>query len=153
MLYKIPVGFSRSAEKVRENLEKNATPDVNQFLKEKNELRYLDEQNLTITLKSVAELEEEKKDGECSDQDDEFAQIQQYEKTVNIRFGNYSMLVRATQYGLNAQLLALLAGYGGGGAGASTSALADKDKMLDASEEEMIKSKEKPEESEDTSWD
>jgi hypothetical protein len=54
---------------------------------------------------------------------------------------------------LNAQLLALLAGYGGGGAGASTSALADKDKMLDASEEEMIKSKEKPEESEDTSWD
>ena len=43
MLHKIPVGFSRSAEKVRENLEKNATPDVNQFLKEKNELRYLDE--------------------------------------------------------------------------------------------------------------
>jgi hypothetical protein len=36
--------------------------------------------------------------------------------------------------------------------GANSSALTDKEKMLDASEEEMIKSKEKPE-SEDASWD
>jgi hypothetical protein len=32
----MPVGFSRSVDKVREHLEKKATPDVNQFLKEKN---------------------------------------------------------------------------------------------------------------------
>jgi hypothetical protein len=35
---------------------------VNQFLKEKNELRYLDEGSLSLTLKSVADLEVEKKE-------------------------------------------------------------------------------------------
>jgi hypothetical protein len=40
-------------------------------------------------------MEEEKKVTDDSD-DDEITQIMQYEKTVNIRFGNYSMLVRAS---------------------------------------------------------
>jgi hypothetical protein len=63
------------------------------------------------------------------------------------------MLVRAGQYGLNSNLLALLAGYGGvsggsaGGAGAD-----DKEKVLDASEEEMIKSKNKNA-GDDSAWD
>jgi hypothetical protein len=67
---------------------------------------------------------------------------------VNIRFGNYSMLVRASQYGLSSQLLALLAGYGA----SSWGKLGDsKEKVLDEAEEEMIRSKEKTD-TEDSSW-
>ena len=58
------------------------------------------------------------------------------------------MLVRASQYGLNSQLLALLASYGGS---AASKLVESKEKVLDASEEEMIKRKEKTE-TEDSSW-
>ena len=40
---------------------------MNQFLKEKNELRYLDEASLSLTLKSVADLEVEKREKDEAD--------------------------------------------------------------------------------------
>lgn len=83
---------------------------------------------MSATLKADEELKEE---GE--DLNDEIAQIRQYEKTVNIRFGNFSMLVRANAFGINSKLLALLAGYGNTG----------KDKpLLDASEGSPLGGKE-----------
>jgi hypothetical protein len=47
------------------------------------------------------------------ERDEELEQIKTHEKTVNIRFGSYSMLMRAAQYGISAKLLALLGGLGG----------------------------------------
>ena len=47
-------------------------------------------------------MEEETKDANAKaeskdkDEGDEWADIQQFEKSVNIRFANYSMIVRAT---------------------------------------------------------
>jgi hypothetical protein len=64
-----------------------------------NPLRFLDPSKFTLSLKCV---EEETKDAtakaESKDKDegDEWAEIQQFEKSVNIRFANYSMIVRAT---------------------------------------------------------
>ena len=48
------------------------------------------------------------------------------------------MIIRATQYGISSQLLALLSGYGGGGLGGSKP---DNRKIIDASEEELLNQK------------
>ena len=40
-----------------------------------------------------------------AEQEEELEQIRQHEKTVNIRFAQFSMLVRAGQYGISSRLL------------------------------------------------
>ena len=52
----------------------------------------------------------ETKNEATKDKDDEMDQLQQHEKTVNIRFANYSMLMRASQFGISSKLLLLLGG-------------------------------------------
>ena len=71
------------------------------------------------------------------------------EKTVNIRFGNYSMLMRAQQYGISSKLLALLGGLSVG-SNAGVPAKNNKD-LIDATEDKLIKDKEK--EQSDKQWD
>lgn len=51
-------------------------------------------------------------------------------KSVNIRFGNYSMLMRASSLGISSKLLALL-GMGGG----------QKKNLVDEGEEALLKAK------------
>jgi len=78
---------------------KSCSKDVTQFLMKENPFKFLDPSKFTLSLKCV---EEETKDAsakaESTDKDegDEWADIQQFEKSVNIRFANYSMIVRAT---------------------------------------------------------
>lgn len=55
---KIPLGFSRSTDKVREHLMKTATADVKQFLLKDNPLKLIKESSLKLKLKAVEEDEE-----------------------------------------------------------------------------------------------
>lgn len=108
MVFKIPAGYSRSVDKVREHLSATTTPDVKQFLDKNNQLKFINPDTLKLQLKGD---EEEKKNNTSSktsiaakdqeaandgERDEELEQIKQHEKTVNIRFGNYSMLMRAS---------------------------------------------------------
>ena len=52
---KIPNGFSRSNDKVRENLMQSAAPDVKQFLLKNNPLRYINPDKLKLQLKGEEE--------------------------------------------------------------------------------------------------
>jgi len=74
------------------------------------------------------------------------AEIQNIEKSVNIRFCNYSIIMRAQSFpsGISSQLLALLGGYGSMLLGGEN----DKSKVLDASEDEALLSKENDDEAE-----
>ena len=72
-----------------------------------------------------------------ADKDEELASLQQHEKTVNIRFGNYSMLMRASQLGISSKLLLLLGGV---------SNSAKSKEVLDKTEEKLLTPK-------DSSWD
>ena len=61
-------------------------------------------------------------------------QINLIAKSVNIRFGNYSMLMRASQLGISSKLLAML------GMGNSYSAKTSR-ALVDAGEEHLLESK------------
>lgn len=74
------------------------------------------------------------------EKDEELALIRQHEKTVNIRFGNYSMLMRAQQLGISSKLLALLSGLGNSNSITANPAKNNKD-LLDATEEKMLSDK------------
>lgn len=65
----------------------------------------------------------------------ELAEIQSIEKSVNIRFCNYSIIMRAQSFpsGISAQLLALLGGYG-----SMLTEGGDKSKYADASEDALV---------------
>ena len=56
------------------------------------------------------------------------SQINLVAKSVNIRFGNYSMLMRANSLGISSKLLALLG-------------MDPKKNLVDAGEEELLNSK------------
>ena len=81
-------------------------------------------------------------------EEEELKQIKQFEKTVQIRLCNYSMLMRAQQFssGLSAQLMALLGGYGSILLGGSDGS---KGKILDEDEEKMLQAKKKAAEEEE----
>lgn len=66
------------------------------------------------------------------DRDAELDSLQQHEKTVNIRFANYSMLMRASQYGISSKLLLLLGGMGG---------TPKAKEVVDEAEEKLLKPK------------
>lgn len=68
--------------------------------------------------------------------------IKQHEKTVNIRFGNYSMLMRAAQYGISSKLLALLGGMNALSAIGGNTTKNNKD-LIDAAEEKLLNDKDK----------
>lgn len=57
LIMKIPSGYSRSSDKVREHLLKDAQPDVKQFLVKNNPLQFIDPTKLRLQLKD----DEEKK--------------------------------------------------------------------------------------------
>lgn len=59
---------------------------------------------------TLKKLDPEKSFGKEAADDEELKQIRDNEKTVNIRFGNYSMIMRASQYGISSKLLGLLSG-------------------------------------------
>lgn len=86
--------------------------------------------------------QEQQEQGEAK----ELAEIQNIEKSVNIRFCNYSIIMRAQSFpsGISSQLLALLGGYGSMLLGGEQ----DKSKVLDASEEALL-GKEPDEEADD----
>lgn len=70
----------------------------------------------------------------------EQSEIEQGQKSVNIRLCNYSLLVRAQSFsssGLSSQLMALLGGYGSLLMGMGDSEEGSK-KMLDGDEEKML---------------
>ena len=77
------------------------------------------------------------------DDDEEQAQIRQHEKSVNIRFGNYSMMMRASQYGISSKLLSLLSSVG------STSGKNNNKDLLDACEGKTLSAGKK----ENKDWD
>jgi|LauGreDrversion4_2_1035121.scaffolds.fasta_scaffold1749450_2 hypothetical protein len=58
----------------------------------------------------------------------EMSQINLVAKSVNIRFGNYSMLMRANSLGISSKLLALLG-------------MGPKKNLVDAGEEALLNSK------------
>jgi len=74
---------------------------------------------------------EEKKQSTDENEDDEMKKINLIAKSVNIRFGNYSMLMRASQLGISSKLLAML------GMGSSYQSKTNKP-VLDAGEEAML---------------
>jgi len=55
MISRVTKGEIRSCDKVRQFLETTTSSDVNQFLREHNELQFLDESKFTLTLKAVEE--------------------------------------------------------------------------------------------------
>lgn len=147
----------------------------------KNELRFINPDTLKLQLKAVTEehttskstlkkdstdsgKEEESKVAATTEkkeqpvatttssstkgEDEELESIKLNEKTVNIRFGNYSMLMRAQQYGISSKLLALL---GGLQSNASNAPAKNNKDLIDATEDKLIKEKEK--EHKDKSWD
>lgn len=57
MIAKVAKGEIRSVDKVRQHILENASPDVAQFVKDHNELRYLDESKFTLVLKCVEEMD------------------------------------------------------------------------------------------------
>lgn len=139
----VPVGYSRSVDKVREALQKTGSADVTQFFaKDKNPKKYIDPCKLKLKLKTD-EDEESKEEPESPEEapDEELQQIRQHEKNVNIRFGNYSMLMRAQQLGISSKLLSLLGGLGNS---SSISANPPKNPQLDAAEEKMLSDKPAP---------
>lgn len=101
-------------------IRENYSPDVAQYLEpDTTPFKFINPDNFKMQLKS-GETEEEKSQaspaatldketlkkldptksmgsGDFADDDDEEQdQIRQHEKTVNIRFGNYSMMMRAS---------------------------------------------------------
>jgi hypothetical protein len=80
---------------------------------------------------------EESKSTRKPSSEEEAREIASMEKSVNIRFCNYTMLVRASQFsspGLSTQLLALLGGYTSLLSGANAAK-----GLVDATEEKMLK--------------
>ena len=147
----IPVGYSRSVDKVRETLQKNGSADVTQFFgKDKNPKKYIDPCKLKLKLKTEEEEESKEPSAQAQEEekDEELQQIRQHEKNVNIRFGNYSMLMRAQQLGISSKLLSLLSGLGNS---SSISANPPKNPQLDATEEKMLS--DKPTKAGAESWD
>lgn len=69
-----------------------------------------------------------KKTDEENSDDPEMRQISLVAKSVNIRFGNYSMLMRANSLGISSKLLALLG-------------MGPKKALVDAGEEALLNSK------------
>ena len=165
LVSKVERGYSKSADKAYEWLKAtDKTGEVTQYLGDLTALtgnshlrqrRYIDPENHRVTLKqdelsqtltsmnSSISKSQGGKSGHSNDTDQdegeakELAEIQSLEKTVNIRFCNYSIIMRAQNFpsGMSNQLLALLGGYGkmllqaeGG----------DKTKVMDKSEDEMV---------------
>ena len=52
--------------------------------------------SIGATSKEAGGAASKEAEGEDCEKDEELEQIKQHEKTVNIRFGNYSMLMRAS---------------------------------------------------------
>lgn len=63
MVFKIPQGYSRSVDKVREHLQATTTSDVKQFLDKDNQLKFINPDNFKLQLKDD---EEEKKNNTAS---------------------------------------------------------------------------------------
>ena len=147
---KVPKGYSKSTDALAESLLKAGNREVIQFLSNDNEClnsrRFLDPSKFKVKLKDdndseskvLGTIEESKQGGTHKPNlDEESREIASFEKSVNIRFCNYTMLIRATQFslpGLSAQLLALLGGY----TSLLTGATAAKG-LVDATEEKMLK--------------
>ena len=106
-------GYSKSLDKIRIKLLKDADPTILQYMptdikKHEKERRYLaigygDEKTAEKEMTEEEWLEKEKKE------------IEEVEKTVNIRFANYTTLMRAQSLtqGLSAQLAMFLTNMGG----------------------------------------
>lgn len=109
----VPKGYSRSTDIIADVIRQQKKPEVMRFFDETNEhlqdRRFLDPSKFKLKLKDdtepVSQLaadklkKEETKDGEFKPNPDEEAkEIASVEKNVNIRFCNYSMLVRASQF-------------------------------------------------------
>lgn len=142
----VPKGYSRSTDIIADVIKQQNKPEVLSFFDEANEhlqgRRFLDPSKFKLKLKDDTEpasqlvadpksKKEESKETEFKPcPEDETKEIASLEKTVNIRFCNYSMLVRASQFsspGLSSQLLALLGGYSSllSGLGSSSKGLVD----------------------------
>lgn len=109
----VPKGYSRSTDGIADVLRQQKKSEIVQFFDETNEhlreRRFLDPQKFKLKLKddtepasqlvSEKQKKEESKDSDFKPNSDEEAkEIASLEKTVNIRFCNYSMLVRASQF-------------------------------------------------------
>ena len=55
LIIKIPLGYSRSSDKIREHLLQNTSTDVKQFLDPNNQLKYINPDKFTLSLKSPDE--------------------------------------------------------------------------------------------------
>ena len=109
----VPKGYSRSTDIIADVIKQQKNPEVMQFFDEANEhlqdRRFLDPSKFKLKLKDDTEpasqlaaekmKKEETKNAEFKPNPDEEAkEIASVEKNVNIRFCNYSMLVRASQF-------------------------------------------------------
>lgn len=114
-------GYSKSLDKIRQKLVKDGDPTILQYMpkdiqKHEQERRYLaigygDEKTEDKEMTEEEWLEKEKKE------------IEEVEKTVNIRFANYTTLMRAQSLtqGLSAQLAMFLTNMGGATSGKPSS--------------------------------
>ena len=59
-MFKVPNGYSRSCDKVRETLLQKASPDVKQFLLKNNPAQFIDPSSFKLTLKDEEESKEQK---------------------------------------------------------------------------------------------
>ena len=149
-MFKVPNGYSRSCDKIRETLMQKSSHDVKQFLQKNNPAQFIDPSTFKLSLKDEEESKEQKTETDQNiskdsgdEESNEMKQINQHAKTVNIRFGNFSMLMRASQLGISSKLLLLL-GMGSAGAAKNNSR-----PLLDANEEALFGQKTKKEDS----WD
>lgn len=111
----VTTGYSKSTDKIGEHFKAQNNSEVNQFLSDDNvdigKRRYLDPSAITTKLKAEEEdeaaEEDKKKEGETKEEnkteeerlsageEEEQKDIAMYEKTVQIKLCNYSILVRA----------------------------------------------------------
>ena len=108
---------------MREHLRATAADSVTQYLlpADQQPSHLLDPANFNLTLQSFRSCashsqprEESKSEGDLDAEAPltEEEEIALHCKTVNIRFGNYSVMARAGQFGFSSKLMKLLAGSG-----------------------------------------
>ena len=111
----IPPQFSRSADKMRDHLLNTAADSVTQYLlpEDQQPNHLLDPSTFNLTLQSFRSSVSQSQPREESKADEpltEEEEIALHSKSVNIRFGNYSVMTRAGQFGFSSKLMKLLAG-------------------------------------------